>query len=329
MKNNKQTSVLGIAVSVLCGYLTAICVLPSSGVLSALPSAVVFSVAVWFFCKKRPYIYVSMAVMPFLVSLLQNFSVAKAVVVGVFCGVISAVTLLAIRGVRSCVASKKAGKSDAFGKSVAVTAVSVVAVAVLQLALFGNPISLLNADKTNKNAVTLAYGDAVSTGSTYYEIADGKYLTEIKFDGAEPTERAYFAEGSRDDFKASLIDDIVFGSKQYFSAYSTLDVSEIKCRIDGDSFVYTGDVNPADYYSQAEYLIERNEKVTGVTNFGKLYREIMKYALESEDLQYSKITVTATDNDGNVYYAEKSANSGAVFSKDNGERLNELQRAFE
>lgn len=327
-KTKENISAVGIAAAVICAYAQAVCVLPSSGILSSLPTAIVFSAIAVIFCRTRWLIYLSMGLMPFLTSLLYNFDTEKAVQTAIFSAVISALTVLAIRALKTALKAKKIGKRSIFSKSCAVFCVSAVLAVILQAVLFGSPISLKKADSANTESAEKLYGEAIECGKTHYDAFSHSYLTEISFDGGDPKNHYYFADGSKDDFEEFIIDGIVLDAKDYFASHSALDASEILCRIDSENFVYSADYKSEDYFSQAEYLLVRNETVTGVTNFGKLYREIMKYALSSEDLEYACITVAAKDTDGNVYYAVKLPGKSASFSKDGGETLESLQNKF-
>lgn len=319
IKKNKGadfSSIIGILVSVVLAYLSAICTLPSSGIVSTLPVTAVTAILASFICKKRSYIYASFAVMPFLATLLLGFDVKRAVIVLILSVASAYFAVLAKRAILTVIKSRN---PDAAKKSKSVFAVSVVLTVALWLIGFGNPISFAVSESRNSDFAKDRYADEIELKNTYFDISSFSYLTEISFYGAEAGTHYYISAEKHDDYIDFHVNETILDIKDIFNAKTALPSDCFKCYINQDEFVFGGDKKLSENLKNTEFLIIREEYVPDMDGFKGLYNNLMTYATASDDLLYKSITMTAKGLDGRIYYAYKNYNEDVVFSVDNNE----------
>ena len=317
-KFNEQikVSALEISAAVLCAYVTALAALPSSGFFTCLPVAAVMTLLALFFCKSRVTIYISMAVMPVITTLLFGYELKYGVLdAGV--AVVSAYFVLLAK--RAFVTIKKAQSNAVRTKSRTVFVISLVLILAIWLVFCGNPVSFLLSDSANKGYAEEKYQGDVKCENTYFDVFSFDYLTEITFEGADAGERYYISAYGTDGFKDYHIENLIFTAKDYFERKTALPGDDVECYIDKNSFVYSGNEDLMVNFAEVEYYIPRTEQVTGRAGFRKLYASLMVYAEQSEDFSYKSIIITANGMNGKTYYAYKEYGKEPVFTVDNHE----------
>ncbi len=315
ISEQNKLSVTEICVSVLCAYVASLGALPSSGFFTCLPVAAVMTLVALFFCKSRKLIYISMAVMPVITTLLFGYEI-KYGILSAAVAVASAYFVLLAK--RAFVTLKKSQSDAVKTKSKTVLVISCILTLAVWLVFCGNPVSFLISDVANKEYAKELYQDKVKCENTYFDAFAFDYLTEVTFDGAEAGKMYYISANGTDGFKDHHIDSLIFIAKDYFERKTALPADDVMCYIDKNTFVY----NEEDFevnFAEMEYLVPRTEQVTGRAGFRKLYTNLMVYADQSEYFIYKSIIITANGMNGKTYYAYKEYGKEPVFMVDTSE----------
>lgn len=319
IKKNKNTGfsfAIGIFASVVLAYISAVCTLPSSGIVSTFPVTAIMAIIVSFICKKRNYIYTSFTIMPFLTTLLFGFNIKRAIIVSILSIIITFFAILAKRAILTAIKSNNAATA---GKCRTIFAVAVFFTLSTWLIGYGNPVSFVNSENRNSNFARERYADAVEIKTTFFDINSFSYLTEISFENASSGKHYYICDGKRDDYIDFHINETFLDAKDIFSSKTALPANCLECYINKDEFVFGGKEKLNENLMNTEYLVIREEAVPDMDGFKDLYNNLMMFAMASDDLKYKSITMTATGLDGKAYYAYKKHNADVVFSVGNKE----------
>lgn len=304
---------LGIPAAVILAYIGSVCALPSSGLLTTIPFAVIFAAITSFICKDRKIIYIAVAVMNILTTVLMGYDLKRAVISAI---IATASTYFAILCKRAFITFKKTDKKNIKGKSKVVLVISAVICILIWLVFLGNPVSFMLAQDKNTAVAEEKYPGKLETGATFFDVTRFEYVTEITFDAGLPGEKYYISTGKTDDYIGFHIEETLMDAADYFSGRTALPAEALKCYIAKEDFIFGETRENNANYKNTEYLMERSEIVTGMDGFEDLYESLTVYAKQSEDLVYKSFTMTAKDMNGKTYYAHKELGKDVVFFAD-------------
>lgn len=137
-KNDVQKVMLSspaknIVIAGIFSYIAAIFTLPSMGVLTKLPTALLLSFTASLICTSKKWILAMMALMPFILNLLYAYELKVALWCAFGCVVAAWFGILARRAFFTALISKKKKNDKIFKKSVVVLVISVIAGILAQI----------------------------------------------------------------------------------------------------------------------------------------------------------------------------------------------------
>lgn len=287
-------------------YICAICLLPSSGIVSTLPVPFLLAVACYFFCKTRWLIYIFFGTMPLLLNSLYGFPFENTLIVAVSSLISAYLGVLVKRAVLTLRYAKKKGDSERHSKSVAVVCVAGIVAAFVWLFVFGNPVSAVIKSVQNHNYTVVRYADTVNTSYTYYDVIRKQYLTKISFKGEPAGKDFYVSYPETDGYNEYCLQLISADAADYFERKTAIAAGDIKCYLDTEYTVLSPQSDYREYLKDFEYLIEISSEVTGLRGFRIVFENLNEYLSLPDNFEYKSITISAKDAVGNSYYAHLS-----------------------
>ena len=288
----------GVAAAGLCSYLTALCALPSSGLWSSLPTAAVLAAAAGFFCRDRRLICLLTGFMPFLLTCLYGFSLGRAVFIGAASLIMAWLGLLIRRAVITLRVGINVQRRAAF-----VLVLAAAGVIAVWLSCFGNPFSAYAAGNRVRRTAAETYGEALEVKGTFYDAFSRRYLTEIRFEGADRAKRAYMSVPGRDDYADFCRERLYAEAADYFERMTTLERDGVFCYFEAEDLTLSPHTDIASVLARMEYLLPVTSAVTDGEDFRSVVSQLLRYLRLSDTFVYKSVTVTASDSDGTLYFA--------------------------
>ena len=322
--SSKPRPFLGILAAGIAAYLTALCVLPTAGLLSTLPTAALFSLAASYFCRETWEIPTLMGVMPAVLTCLLGFSPKRAVWVGLACVLQSVLILLAKRAFRTV----RKGSADVRTKSLAVGMAAAVLCLCAYLAAFGNPISALLSQNRARALVKERYDGIVSTKATYYEMLSHAYLTEITFEAGAFDTRYYLNAEARDDYDAFCREKLYDAAKDYFESQTTLERESTYVYLEKDERILSPETPFDAVRENMEYLLPLSGNILDKSDFESAVEQTKRFFALSDSFRYKSVTLYAGAENGEHYACVLTDGTWSEIQTVEGEKEKHLRQRF-
>lgn len=334
MKINERKDNAALYISVtaaaISGYVCALLTLESSGIVSAIPWMIIFSLGASFFCRKLMVLCALMGIMPLAVICLYGYSLERAVFVALVAAAIAYFTVLAKRAVYTL---RKSGRNRSVRiKSIIVFCISVSFAFGLTEFAFGNIFSAAGAKADNIKYISDRYKKSLETSYTFYDAKEGAYNTRIFFDRMDINEMYYVSASSRDDYHDFCKEKITDDARMYFERMTTLDAESIKCTFDSGETVLTPETDYKEFIEDMEYLLVIGEKMENITDFQLAFGYKSNYVAllkMSDTLKFKSVTAFGRCNDGAVCLAVLTPDGNISYSFLNEKNVKALEEKFD